>query len=418
MLKKFFYENVKQVFKDRGYTLISKEYINSRTKLGYECPKGHLGSMTYSHFQQGSSCPVCSIENSKLSYEEVKRAFDDRSYTLLSKEYTNKTIKLDYECPKGHLGSMTYGNFQQGNSCPVCSIENSKFSYDDVKKVFRDRGYILRSKEYVNSQTKLDYECPKGHLGSMTYGNFYQKHACLVCFIENSRLSYEEVKRAFDDRGYTLLSKEYVNVQTKLDYICPKGHLGSMTYGNFHQGKGCPICNIENSKLSYEEVKRAFDGRGYTLLSKEYVNAGAKLDYRCPKGHLGSMIYSHFQQGSDCPICSDSSPVSKISQKWLASLGLSSEMGISREVSLKIGDNRFKVDGFDLSTNTVYEFLGDYWHGNPSVFDPNEVNKNNKKTFGRLYQETLERIHLLEEAEYNVVYIWEKDFLEGKGCCS
>jgi len=184
-----------------------------------------------------------------------------------------------------------------------------------------------------------------------------------------------------------------------------------MTYGNFYQGRGCPMCNIENQRLLYEEVERVFGARGYTLLSKKYVNAHAKLDYKCPKGHLGFMTYSQFQQGNDCPICSETSSVSKVSQKWLDCLGLAKEMGISREANLQIGDHRFKVDGFDSKTSTVYEFLGDYWHGNPEKFKPQELNKRAGRTFGQLYQETLERIKILEEAGYKVIYIWEQDFL-------
>ncbi len=50
-----------------------------------------------------------------------------------------------------------------------------------------------------------------------------------------------------------------------------------------------------------------------------------------------------------------------------------------------------KVDGFDSSTNTVYEYHGSYWHGNPEVFDPNDINEMAGKTFGELYQSTISR---------------------------
>ena len=41
----------------------------------------------------------------------------------------------------------------------------------------------------------------------------------------------------------------------------------------------------------------------------------------------------------------------------------------------------YKVDGYCYETNTVYEFHGDYWHGNPIVFDSDDTNKCVGKTF-------------------------------------
>jgi len=346
----------------------------------------------------------------KLTYEEVKGTFEASGYTLLSKEYISNCTKLDYRCSEGHFGSMTYSSLQQGHSCLICSIKNKRLSYKDVKKMFESRGYVLLSKEYINSGTKLDYRCPRGHLGSMVYNHFQDGRKCPVCVGEDRRHFYEEIKVVFESRGYKLISSEYKDNKTKLEYVCPKGHLGSMTFSNFQQGRKCPVCSVDNIRLSYEEVKEAFDNRGYTLLSTEYVNSNIKLDYKCPKGHLGAMKYNSFQQGKSCPICSLNYSVSKVSQVWLDSLGVSNERGVSREVTLKIGENRFKADGFDPETNTVYEFLGTIWHGDPRVCKPLDINYVNKKTFGQLYQETFDRIKLIEEAGYRVIYIWESDF--------
>ena len=106
----------------------------------------------------------------------------------------------------------------------------------------------------------------------------------------------------------------------------------------------------------------------------------------------------------DCPVCAIG-PVSKISQKWLDGLNIST---LKKEYTIK--DLSFRVDGFDPKTNTVYEFLGDYWHGNPEVYLARKINPSSKKSFGKLHQETLDRFRLLEGAGYKVIYIWEKDY--------
>jgi len=34
---------------------------------------------------------------------------------------------------------------------------------------------------------------------------------------------------------------------------------------------------------------------------------------------------------------------------------------------------------YDSKANTIYEFLGDYWHGNPVKYDKNNTNEKCKK---------------------------------------
>ena len=71
---------------------------------------------------------------------------------------------------------------------------------------------------------------------------------------------------------------------------------------------------------------------------------------------------------------------------------------------------RTSVDGYDPKTNTVYEFHGDFWHGNPVVYNPSDINNKNKKTFGQLYQETIDKENRIRQNGYNLVVIWENDF--------
>jgi len=50
-------------------------------------------------------------------------------------------------------------------------------------------------------------------------------------------------------------------------------------------------------KLTYEFVKEQFEDDGYELLSKEYVNSGSKLSCRCSNGHLYSISMGYCGKG-------------------------------------------------------------------------------------------------------------------------
>ena len=77
----------------------------------------------------------------------------------------------------------------------------------------------------------------------------------------------------------------------------------------------------------------------------------------------------------------------------------------SRQVSI----GRFKVDGFDENTNTIYEFDGDWWHGNPDYFDANDIHPIARRSYGDLYASTLSRRDTLKAKGYNLVHIWESE---------
>jgi hypothetical protein len=98
---------------------------------------------------------------------------------------------------------------------------------------------------------------------------------------------------------------------------------------------------------------------------------------------------------------------SKSEMRWLDSLGIE---GLKRQHPIRFKGHRLMlVDGYDPATNTAYEFLGDYWHGNPKLYESSALNKTAGKTFGELYQQTMLRLDLLKEKGYNVIAVWESD---------
>jgi hypothetical protein len=68
------------------------------------------------------------------------------------------------------------------------------------------------------------------------------------------------------------------------------------------------------------------------------------------------------------------------------------------------------VDGYCEETRTVYQFHGNYWHGNPKMYQSDKTNPTNGKTYGELYQRTIDREKLVRDLGYNLVTIWEQDF--------
>lgn len=116
------------------------------------------------------------------------------------------------------------------------------------------------------------------------------------------KLTIEVVREGFKKDGYECLSKKYTNANQKLDYICPKGHRGSIKWNNWQQGIRCPVC-AGNKKLTIDFVKLEFKKKGWVCTSNEYINSYSNLEYICPEGHIGSIQWSNWQQGHGCSTC-------------------------------------------------------------------------------------------------------------------
>jgi uncharacterized protein with PIN domain len=414
--KKFTYEYVKKYVEADGTILRSLEYMNNHTKLKFMCPKGHAYSTTFNNFKsRGSRCPHCA-GNAKPTFEFVKEFVEADGTKLLSTEYINWRSTLEFICPKGHKYSNNYNNFKRkGQRCPICAGV-AKYTYEFVKTYVETGGTKLLSTEYINAYTKLELMCPKGHRYFMRFSNFKNAgNRCPKC-AGLAKPTLEAVKEYVEADGTTLCSPEYVNSKTSLDFMCPKGHKYSNNFSNFkHKGQRCPKCSAKRiaKKLSldFREVKQFVEADGTKLLSPEYVNSRTKMRFLCPKGHEYLATFHSFKtDGSRCPTCSGGK-VSKISQEWLDSLNIP---GLEREYPIIVNSKKYFVDGLDPLTGIIYEFLGDYYHGNPVRFKPEDINFKLKKSYGQLYKETFERFEALKSAGYKIKYIWEKDFRKGK----
>ncbi len=65
---------------------------------------------------------VCS-GNEKYTYIEVKKIFKKAKCELLEKKYKNSSIKMKYRCSCGDIGEIKFNHFQQGHRCNICGIE-------------------------------------------------------------------------------------------------------------------------------------------------------------------------------------------------------------------------------------------------------------------------------------------------------
>lgn len=208
--------------------------------------------------------------------------------------------------------------------------------------------------------------------------------------------------------GYDYVT--YVNNKTKVEIICPHHGAFLQTPNDHLLGHGCPTCKahkvaslqIKSLDIFVQEAKLIHsDIYDYSLVN--YLGRNKKITIICHKhGKFEQSPQIHLR-GHGCPRCVGS--ISKLEIRWLDTLNIPTEC---RNIFVNVGNKKVRVDA--LYNNMVYEFYGDYWHGNPNIYDGNKINAHNNKTFNDLYFKTLERESLIKQAGYKFVSIWESDY--------
>lgn len=146
----------------------------------------------------------------------------------------------------------------------------------------------------------------------------------------------------------------------------------------------------------------------YQYSKVKYFGTDKPIKVICPKhGMFITSFYLHIRKKCGCPQCSKK--ISFIENQWLKSLKIPNNKK-HRQVKIKVNNLTYKADGYDPKTKTIYEFYGDYYHGNPKVFKKQDYNEVCHKTFGELYDKTKQRERKFQKAGYNLISVWECDF--------
>ena len=139
---------------------------------------------------------------------------------------------------------------------------------------------------------------------------------------------YEEVKKVFDDKGYILLESpdeiKNKNVTDKLRYICPKhedkGEL-QITFSKICNNRGCVYCGRETSKNKrqkpiedyLEKYKQATESNGFIFVNLSRVDVPNSnktqliVDFICPRhverGTQSIVARNMLRKMSGCNFC-------------------------------------------------------------------------------------------------------------------
>ena len=348
------------------YDYSKVNYISVLNKVIVICKiHGEFEVTPSSHFNN-HGCPKCgqikAIKNKSINYfskflEKSKNKFGDKyNYSLVNFDNKiNKKIKII--CPIHGEISMTPQSHLRGTGCDLCGqikigIDNRLSKEDFVYKsnLKHNNKYSYNETIYIKRNAKVKIYCQQHGYFWQTASDHMSGRGCFNC---------------------SLVSKTKKKTNS-LEFVINK----------FNEKHG-------KNTYDYSKVEYFSGNKNVCIICKDHGEF-----WQTPNNHA---------RGKGCWRCYNK--VSKLEIAWLDSLNIPKE---NRNKFIKIKQKIFNVDA--LTGNIVYEFYGDFWHGNPKKYNPGDMNIVNKKHYGELYLNTLKREELLLRNGYELITMWEHDW--------
>ena len=309
---KFSIDSAKKLALLRGGRCLSDKYVNNRTKMLWECSQGHQWQAVWGSINNlGTWCPDCAGKK-KLTIAIAHGVAKVKGGKCLSNEYVNGATKMLWECDKSHQWTASFDSIRR-HWCPECS-RNKKPSLVEITKIAEARNGKCLSTKYVNCETKMLWECDKGHrwysnLKQIKYNNTWCPQCANTKKASNdsAKLTIKHAQELAESKKGKCLSTEYVNCETKMLWECDKGHQWNARYANIkYRNTWCPYC-AGNMKLSLQDAQNFVETKGGKCLSIKYSNNDSKMLWECGNGHQWNASFGSLKiDGNWCPQCAKS----------------------------------------------------------------------------------------------------------------
>jgi hypothetical protein len=192
-------------------------------------------------------------------------------WKVLSECYFTQNQSMDFECPANHKISVKPSIFEIEQICIVCSRMIPKY-----KKIFdraEEIGWQLITEQYIDSITPMEFICSNNHRLNMRPSNFMTNPCCKECGLLEK---YDNLKKYLSNYGWTVITENYVNNHTLMKFRCLSGHIRTSDTTYIKTDPRCQQCEkISDNKLpkkrtTYNDIILKAEEHGWKVISKEY----------------------------------------------------------------------------------------------------------------------------------------------------
>ena len=279
---------------------------------------------------------------------------------------------------------------------------------------------------------RVNIICQQHGIFEQSFHKHLSGDGCKKCAFEKiGKDKIEKAKNKFindvtikHNNKYNYSKLNYISAKEKIIITCPIHGDFEQTPNSHLNGNGCGKCANEKTKERmsipwniYKEDLQKIHNNKYNYSKVIWKGVDTDIIVECPTHGEFEIRPANHKRERGCPKCSNQ--YSKISIEWLSYMEIKNSIKIinaKNEGEFNIPNTKYKADGYCKETNTIYEFHGDFWHGNPNKYLSTDINKKTGKTFGELYQNTLNKEQRIRDMRFNLITIWESDWIKLNKC--
>lgn len=181
------------------------------------------------------------------NYTKFKNIIENKGGKMISKKFVNYKTKLKYRCKYGHLNKKLPGGIERYQICNQCSKDSEKQKrYDYYKKIIEAHGGTIVSTEYINATTPIKVQCENGHTLRKRASRFVKEIKCKECRkLKQNTEKYEYYKGLVEKNGGKMISTKYANHNTQLEFYCKNKHHNKKLPEKIKAGKKCYKCHYK-----------------------------------------------------------------------------------------------------------------------------------------------------------------------------
>lgn len=208
------------------------------------CAEGHEWKTSLESFRgRGSWCPRCA---GRPALSDLQELAENAGGTLVSRRYVHSALPLKWRCSAGHVFEALPRDVRLGKWCKRCDWLGGLLG--EALRAAERRGGKLLDDPGEDRDAKLRWRCKQGHVWRQRVQVIAVGYWCAKC--ADTRLTIGEMHRTAQKNLGRCLSTEYINSATKLLWECSEKHQWWATPNNIRRGKWCRTCR---QKAAWEQ---------------------------------------------------------------------------------------------------------------------------------------------------------------------
>lgn len=307
MVHKYTYDEIKQEFKDRDYTLLTDRKLKCDEKYEYICNKHQdkgIQSIDWGHFHSSKrGCYYCGREKCESSRRKDLSEYDGRSlaeskgFEYIGMSRHDKKVWVKFICPKHRqygIQEMPYNNMKRVVvGCQHCIGRNDDES-DVLAQMHSINPYMTLLESYAGRTKRVLMKCLLHNITCRkSPADVINGKGCYLCGVEKVRLaqfvSQEEFeKRVFAKNPHIKIIGKYIGAANAIECHCLRHGVDftRVAVSLYNDNCGCDECHRELARqisgFSYDEYVSILHNRyPYIDLNGDYQTLQEESEFYC-----------------------------------------------------------------------------------------------------------------------------------------